>query len=92
MKPYYLFISLFALSAILMIDYMLVVVIGITAKLFGASIGFYELVYPYIIGIIVVASIVGLIVVFLKHAVNQKRNGVVHSIISHHSVLIDQTA
>ncbi len=93
MKFHHFFVSLFTLSAIIMVDYILVVVIGITANQFGATNSFYELIYPYIIGTIILSSIVvPIFVVLHKHSAKQKENNVMHSITTHSSIYIKQTA
>ena len=71
---------------------MLVVAIGITANQFGATISFYELMYPYIIVTIVAASIIAPMLVLHKHYTARKGNSVVHSIRAQSSILINQTA
>ena len=90
MKYHHFFVSLFTLSAIIMIDYILVVIIGVTANQFGATNSFYEFIYPYIIGAIIVSSIIVPIFVLHKYSANQ--NDVEHSIIDNSSIFINQTA
>jgi len=58
MKAQYLFIPLFVLSAVLLVDFMLVVAIGVFSSLLGASTFFYQIVFPYIIEAVVLSSIV----------------------------------
>jgi len=58
MKAQYLFIPLFVLSAVLLVDFMLVAAIGVFSSLLGASTFFYQIVFPYIIEAVVLSSIV----------------------------------
>lgn len=48
---------MFIISAIFIADYVLVAVVGIIANAFGASALFYQNVYPYVIALIISASI-----------------------------------
>lgn len=66
MKAQYLFIPLFVLSAVLLVDFMLVAAIGVLSNLFGATSFFYQIVFPYIIEAVVISSLVLLAVSISK--------------------------
>lgn len=48
---------LLVVSALFFVDYLLVSAIGLAAGLFDASVFFFENIYPYIIAVVVAASI-----------------------------------
>ena len=75
-----------------MIDYILVVAIGVTANQFGATISFYKFIYPIIIGITLVVSFVVPIVSFIIYSVKQKDDSKVHNSIDFNDVFLKEIA
>ncbi len=73
---------LFALSAIIIADYVLIAAIGVIANVFNASVFFYEKVYPYIMAIIISASIAYPLTAILFKKDNKIMSNV-HSLFSH---------
>jgi hypothetical protein len=73
---------LFAISAIIIADYVILAAIGLIANVFSASVFFYEKVYPYLMAIIISASIAyPLTAILFKKNNNIMAN--VHSLFSH---------
>lgn len=69
---------LFAISAIIIADYVLLAVIGLIANIFNASVFFYEKIYPYLMAIIISASIA-----YPLTAALFKKNSNINSLFSH---------
>ncbi|MEN8137822.1 MAG: hypothetical protein ABFR62_05255 [Bacteroidota bacterium] len=80
MKTQYLFVSLFAFAAIFIVDYFLVVLIGVFANAFGANQFFYQVVYPYIISSIAIVSIVLPVAALVKKLFSKNKESLIYTI------------
>ncbi|MEN8116937.1 MAG: hypothetical protein ABFS16_08165 [Bacteroidota bacterium] len=80
MKVRYLFISLFILAAVLFVDYILAVSIGIIANVAGAEEHFFQDIYPFITYAIIAASIVISLFFVTRNRFHKKGDGFIHTI------------
>jgi membrane protein implicated in regulation of membrane protease activity len=93
MKAQYLFVPLFVLSAVLLVDFMFVVAIGVIANLFGATGYFFQMIFPYVITAIVATSIVVLTISLVrKYLITGRNASKIRTIQSQDSVYLGRTA
>lgn len=75
-----------------MLDYMLVVAIGIVANLFGATSVFYQVLYPVLIGVIFIVSMTITLVVFVRNKAKRIDDSKIKRIITNNHALLGKTA